>query len=200
MSPKPGRHSRARESNRHAPNGCSPNAPFPLAGSRTRAAPPSCARRGSRRRGPARAARRNAAHGRRGRRRAMRSRFARRSPAGWPKSWPRWARRTTRAPRSSGSCGRIAWSWRSRCRRPTWPSRARPRSSRSRFLVSPQPLELEPHHVHDSGVIDATTRALPLADGDRQSRRAAAGRAGRHRRPVHARSHGGCPLCRARRC
>ena len=26
----------------------------------------------------------------------------------------------------------------------------------------PRPLELEPHHVHDAGVIDATTRALPL--------------------------------------
>jgi RND family efflux transporter MFP subunit len=26
----------------------------------------------------------------------------------------------------------------------------------------PKPLELEPHHVHDAGVIDATTRALPL--------------------------------------
>ena len=26
----------------------------------------------------------------------------------------------------------------------------------------PEPLEFEPHHVHDAGVIDATTRALPL--------------------------------------
>ena len=30
------------------------------------------------------------------------------------------------------------------------------------FPGQPEPLVLEPHHVHDAGVIDATTRALPL--------------------------------------
>ena len=46
--------------------------------------------------------------------------------------------------------------------RPTWRSRAQAAGLALEIPGLPDPLVLEPHHVHDSGVIDPTTRALPL--------------------------------------
>ena len=63
----------------------------------------------------------------------------------------------------------------------------------------PEPLELEPHHVHDAGVIDATTRALPLQmEIENPGEQLLIGQVGQ-RGAVHARPHRFRP-CRVRPC
>ena len=87
---------------------------------------------------------------------------ARRSRDAWPRSSRRSAPRTTKGRRSSTSCGPIASSCRRRCRR------AMHHSSRAitglAFEVPGRadPIELKPDHIHDAGVIDPKTRALPV--------------------------------------
>ena len=48
------------------------------------------------------------------------------------------------------------------------------------------PIALKPDHVHDAGVIDPKTRALPLQIEVENRARPAAHRPDRNRRPVHA--------------
>ena len=57
-----------------------------------------------------------------------------------------------------------------------------------RFPASPNPLAL-PHHVHDPGVIDPTTRALPLQMEIDNPGERLLDRPGRHRGALQARSH-----------
>ena len=45
---------------------------------------------------------------------------------------------------------------------PSDAARARLPASRSRYRDGPNPIELKPDHVHDAGVIDPRTRALPV--------------------------------------
>ena len=94
-------------------------------------------------------------------------------------------------PRGAGSAGAGG-----RCR----PSRAQAGGLALEFPGLPAPLELEPHHVHDSGVIDPATRALAAADGDRESGRTTARWPGWHRGPLHTRATRVCRRCRALPC
>ena len=132
--------------------------------------------------------------------RATPSPCAHRSTDASRRSWPRSALPMTKVRRFSGSFAPIASNWKFRCRRPTPRLPDRPPDWRWRSRACPTPLVLEPHHVHDAGVIDPKTRALPLQMEIRESWRTVARRADRDRRVVYARADSSPSRSRVQPC
>ena len=154
---------RRHASSRRGPSGCWRNARCPRGASRTRGAP-RCRGGATAGGGSASgAARRDAAHRRRRRgRQRVRAARADRRPAGRGHG-ARWARPTTKARRSSASSGRIALELEVQVPAADVASGAATAARSSLEIPGiTEPFELEPDHVHDSGVIDPTHAGAAL--------------------------------------
>ena len=161
-SPRRRRRSMPRRPISLGPSGCSRNAPSRAAASKTPGGPLPSPRRARPLPAPGSLSATTCCGSAAGTRRETRSCCARPSPAGSPRSLPRSGRRTTKARRCSASCAGDRVELQAQV--PPGEAALARATTGVAFEVPGRadPIQLKPDHIHDAGVIDSKTRALPL--------------------------------------